>query len=134
MKSTSLNIGLLILRFAIGSLMLFHGIAKLTNGVEGISNMLIGKGIPGFFAYGVYAGEVIAPILLIIGFRTRVAALILVINMLVIFFIAHPGDIFALTERGAWELELAGLYLFSSLALFFTGGGKFAVSSSNNWD
>ncbi len=134
MKSTSLNIGLLILRFAIGSLMLFHGIAKLTNGVEGISNMLIGKGIPGFFAYGVYAGEVIAPILLIIGFRTRVAALILVINMQVIFFIAHPGDIFALTERGAWELELAGLYLFSSLALFFTGGGKFAVSSSNNWD
>ncbi|MDX2445117.1 MAG: DoxX family protein [Bacteroidales bacterium] len=134
MKDISQNTGFLILRIALGSSMLLHGISKLLNGVEGISNMLIGKGIPGFLAYGVYAGEVIAPILLMIGFRTRIAALILVINMLVIFFIAHPGDIFALTEKGAWELELAGLYLFSSLALFFTGGGKFAVSSSNNWD
>ena len=134
MKNIGENTGLLILRLAVGGLMLFHGIAKLLNGVEGISNMLVGKGMPGFFAYGVYAGEVIAPILLMIGFRTRIAALILVINMLVIFLIAHPGDIFALPERGAWDLELAGLYLFGSLALFFTGGGKFAVSSSNKWD
>ena len=134
MKELSRNTGLMILRLALGGLMLFHGIPKLLNGVDGISNMLIGKGLPGFFAYGVYAGEVIAPILLMIGFRTRIAALILVANMLVIFFIAHPDDIFALTDRGAWKLELAGLYLFGSLALFFTGGGKFAVSSSNNWD
>lgn len=130
----NLNLGLLIFRVTFGALMLFYGIAKIQKGIDGISNMLAEKGIPEFIAYGVYMGEVVAPILLIIGFKTRISALILFINMLVIFFIAHPDDIFKLTDHGAWKLELAGMYLFGSLALFFTGGGKYAISSSSTWD
>lgn len=130
----NLNLGLLIFRVTFGALMLFHGIAKIQKGISGISNMLAEKGIPEFIAYGVYMGEVVAPILLIIGFKTRISALILLINMLVIVFIAHPEDIFALNDHGAWKLELAGMYLFGSLALFFTGGGKYAISSSSTWD
>lgn len=131
---TNKDAGILIIRLSIGILMLFHGIAKIRHGIDGIIGMMESNGIPAFVAYGVYIGEVIIPLLLIIGFRTRISAVVLIINMLVIFFIAHPEDIFALSSHGGWKLELAGFYLFGSLALFFTGGGKFAISSTNKWD
>ncbi len=37
--------------------MLFHGLHKLFAGIDGISGMLIAKGLPGFIAYGVLVGE-----------------------------------------------------------------------------
>ncbi|MBS3807161.1 MAG: DoxX family protein [Bacteroidales bacterium] len=128
------NTGLLILRLSIGILMLFHGVDKILNGIEGIENMLETKGIPTFLAFGVYIGEVIAPVLLVIGFRARIAALLLTINMLVIIFIAHPSQILSLNQFGAWALELSGLYLFGALAIIFTGSGRYALSHKNMWD
>ena len=128
------DIGLLILRVSLGALMLFHGAGKLQSGVSMIGDMLTDKGLPAFIAYGVIIGEVIAPILMIIGFRTRIAAFIFAFNMVVAVAMAHAGDVFKLTEHGSWALELQGLYFFGGLALFFTGGGKFGVSSKNNWD
>jgi putative oxidoreductase len=128
------NLGLLIIRSAIGILMLLHGLYKVFNGVEGIENMLHDKGMPGFMAYGVYLGEVAAPLFLIVGYRARLAALVLFINMSVIFFIAHPDQIFSLTEHWTWKLEIAGLYFFGSLGLFFTGAGRYALSHKNKWD
>jgi putative oxidoreductase len=134
MKQNGLSTGLLILRISLGVLMLLHGIAKITGGVGGIENNLVDKGLPGFIAYGVYVGEVIAPLMMIVGFRTRLAALIFAFNMLVAALLVHPNDIFALTDRGIYSLETLALFLFGGLALFFTGGGKFAVSSKSWWD
>ena len=134
MKQNSLSTGLLILRVSLGVLMLLHGIARITGGVEGIENSLVGKGLPGFIAYGVYVGEVVAPLMLIVGFRTRLAALLFSVNMVVAAVLAHPNDIFALTERGIYSLETLALFLFGGLALVFTGGGNFAVSSKSWWD
>ncbi|SHH65412.1 DoxX family protein [Flavobacterium defluvii] len=128
------DFGLLILRITIGLLMLLHGISKFSGGLEFISGMLIEKGLPGFFAYGVIIGEVLAPILIVIGFRTRIAALIYAFNCLVAVLMVHSQDIFKISDHGGWELELLGLYFFTAVALFFTGGGKFAVSKNNNWD
>ncbi|HIE8860294.1 TPA: DoxX family membrane protein [Klebsiella quasipneumoniae subsp. similipneumoniae] len=48
--------GKLLLRLAVGGLMLFHGLHKLLDGVDGISGMLAAKGLPGFIAYGVLVG------------------------------------------------------------------------------
>ncbi|MFO7933423.1 MAG: DoxX family protein [Bacteroidales bacterium] len=128
------DLGLLLIRLAVGILLLMHGINKIFHGIEGVKNTIGDTGIPELFAYGVYIGEVIAPLMLALGFRTRIASLLVFANMLVIIFIAHPGDIFSLSGSGAWELELQGLYLLGSLALFFTGGGKYALSSGNRWD
>lgn len=128
------DLGLLILRITIGLLMLLHGLAKFGGGLEFISGMLAEKGLPGFFAYGVLVGEILAPIAILIGFRTRLAALIYAFNCLVAVLMAHSADIFKLSEHGGWALELLGLYFFTALALFFTGGGKFALSKSSNWD
>jgi len=130
----NIDAGLLILRLTLGGLMLFHGIAKVIHGIGGIQGMLSSKGLPGFFAYGVYVGEIIVPLLLIFGFRTRIAALIFAFNMLVAMLLAHSGDIFSLSKHGGWAVELIALFLFGAVALFFTGAGKYALSTSNKWD
>lgn len=128
------DVGILIFRLSLGFLMFLHGFHKLTHGIEGIIDMLSSKGIPGFLAYGVYIGELIAPFLLIIGYKTRLGALLLLLNMLVVVFVAKPGDIFELTSHGGWALELAGLFLFGALGLLFTGGGHYSLSRNSSWD
>jgi len=134
MKNFQQNIGLLILRLSIGGLMLFHGIHKLLNGVDGLVGMFSSMGLPGFVAYSVYIGEFLAPILIIIGYRTKLASLFVAATMLVATFTAHAGDLLKIGDHGEWALELIGLYFFGSLSIFFLGAGKFALSSSNKWD
>lgn len=127
------DLGLLILRIAVGALMLFHGIAKL-GGVSFIEGMLDEKGLPSFLAYGVYITEIIAPLLILVGYRTRLASVAYIFGLLFAVALVHSGDLFSLNENGGWQLELLGLYLLGALSLFFTGGGKFAVSTINKWD
>lgn len=131
--SKNTNLGLLILRISVGGLMLFHGIAKL-KGVSFIEGMLSEKGLPSFLAYGAYITEIIAPILIIVGYRMRLASLVFALGSLFAIFLVHAADIFTLNQHGGWGIELIGLYLFGALALFFTGSGKFSVSTSNKWD
>lgn len=129
----NLNVGLFILRITLGVFMLFHGIAKLITGVGGIAGMIEDYG-PSFLSYGVYIGEILAPVLMIVGYRTRLAGLIYVGTMFVAILLAHSGDIGGLTKSGGWAIELPALYLFGGLALFFTGGGNISLSSKNKWD
>jgi putative oxidoreductase len=125
-NANSANIGKLILRCTVGVLMFFHGISKL-KGVEGIKGMLSGSIFPEFLAYGVYVGEILAPLLLIIGFKTRLAALVLAINMIFIIILAHAPSMFALSQHGGLAIETVYFYLFTSVAVFFLGGGKFSI-------
>ena len=121
-------IGKLILRLTVGGLMLFHGISKLANpgSVGFIGSKLTDAGLPEALSYGVYIGEIVAPLMIIIGLLCRAGAAIVVINMLFAIFLVHAGDIFALTEHGGWRLELQGFYLLGSLAICFLGSGKYA--------
>ena len=129
------DLGKLLLRIATGGLMLFHGVAKLQNGVGGISKMLEAKGLPGFIAYGSYLGEVAAPLLIIIGLFTRPAAAILAFTMINAIALAHSGDLGKLTPPGGWMIELPALFLFAALALVFMGAGKYSVSRGRGpWD
>lgn len=129
----NINIGLLILRLTLGILMLFHGVSKLIYGLDGIEQLLISKGVPSFFAYGVYVGEILMPILIILGFWTRLAALAFALNMLVALLLVHAGDLFSLNQHGGWAVELIGLFFFGGLALFFTGGGDYSVQKDHKW-
>lgn len=120
--------GKLVLRLALGILILLHGIAKLMHGVGPIEGMLTGMGMPAFFAYGAYAGEVLGPLLLIIGFYARVGAALIAINMLFAFALAHTGELTSLTQNGGWALELQGMFLFSALALALMGPGRIGIN------
>lgn len=121
--------GKLALRLTVGILMLFHGIGKLLEPgkLDFIGSKLAGFGLPEIIAWGVYVGEVIAPLMIIIGVLTRIGAGIIVINMLFAIGLVHMGDIFALTDHGGWRLELQGFYLFGALAVMWLGSGRYAV-------
>jgi putative oxidoreductase len=123
------NVGKLILRLALGVLILCHGIAKLTGGIGGISGMVTAHGLPAFFAYGVLVGEVIAPLMILAGFYARIGAMIVVVNMLFAIWLVHRGDVFALNGQGGWAIELQGMYLFTALALVLIGSGKFGINA-----
>lgn len=119
--------GKLVLRVAIGLLVLLHGIFKITHGVGFIGGMLDKAGLPGFLAYGVYIGEVVAPLMMMLGVGARAGAAIVVVNMLVALGLVHLGDLFAMTKQGGWALELQGLYLFGALAVALLGAGRYSV-------
>lgn len=129
------NLGRLILRLTVGGLMLPHGIPKLFSGVEGIAEMLAAHNLPGFIAYGVYVGEVIAPLLIIVGYYTRPAAAVLAFNMIVAVGLAHRQDIFRLTDHYAWALELHAFYFFGAVAVALLGAGAWSLSGgAGKWD
>ena len=119
--------GKLVLRVAIGLLVLLHGIFKITHGVGFIGGMLDKAGLPGFLAYGVYIGEVVAPLMMLLGVGARAGAAIVVANMLVALGLVHMGDLFVITKQGGWALELQGLYLFGALAVALLGAGRYSV-------
>lgn len=123
------DVGLLLLRLTIGLLMLLHGISKIMHpeSIEGIQNLVNQVGLPSFFSYGVYVGEVLVPILIILGIATRASALVFAFNMLVAVLLVHSKDIFSLSSVGGWSLELQALYFFGALVLVFTGAGRYAV-------
>lgn len=128
------DLGRLQLRVGLAVLMLFHGYAKVVNGIDPIIGMVSGVGLPDFVAYGVYVGEVLAPLMLLFGFRVRIAALIIICNMLVAIGLAHLGDVFRLTQTGGWAIELQVFYILVGKAIFTLGGGKYAVSTKSRWD
>ncbi|MBD1426707.1 DoxX family protein [Sphingobacterium arenae] len=130
----NIDLGLLIFRLTLGILMFMHGFHKVINGVDGIKGMLANIGMPEFLAYGVHSGETIAALMLIIGYRTRLAAVVFTAVMVVAFLMAHIEPLFALGKSGAWLHEGIALFLFGGLGLIFTGGGKYAVSSKHKWD
>jgi len=125
------DLGKLVLRFTIGGLMLFHGINKLQNGVGGIEGMLVSEGLPAWIAYGIYAAEIIAPILIILGWGTRVGAALIIIDMVAAILLVHANDLLAVSERGgAWAVELPMFYLLGSMALLFMGPGAYSLAGT----
>jgi putative oxidoreductase len=130
------DLGKLILRIAVGLVLVFHGYAKIQSGVEWIKGPLAQLGLPGFLAYGAYLGEFVAPILVILGYRTRIAAPFMVFNMFMAILLAHRNQVFALKEAGGgWAIELDALILLGALAIFFLGGGKFGIKGGKSaWD
>ena len=124
------DIGKLVLRLTLGILLIMHGVAKILGGVGGISGMLQNVGLPGYFAYGVYIGEVLAPLLVILGLYARIGALIIVANMVAALYLAHLGDLFLLGQGGGWKLELQGFFLFTALAVALIGPGRFSAKEN----
>lgn len=129
------DLGLLLLRVTLSILMLFHGVSKLVYGADFIGQIVDGAGLPHFVTYGVYIGEVVAPLFILVGYATRIASAIYSFNMVVATLLVHASQFFTVNpETGGWTLELQGLYFLAALVLVFTGAGKYAVSKKQIWD
>jgi putative oxidoreductase len=121
------DIGKLILRVSLGVLVLLHGIGKLISGPAFVLKIVGTAGLPMAFGYLVYVGEVIAPVLLIVGLWTRVAALIVAASVAVSVLLVMPGQIFALADTGGWAIELEGIYVFVAITVALLGAGRYSI-------
>ena len=77
--------------------------------------------------YGVYVGEIVVPILIIIGLFTRISSIIYAATMVFAIYLAHAQDVFAISSKGAWAIELQALFMLGTLALAFLGAGKYSI-------
>jgi len=111
------NCGKLLLRSAIGGLMLFHGIYKLTHGFDVIGDMLEKNHLPRGLMWCVPVGEVVAPILLIIGWKALPAAALIAFTMIMSIYLVFREHLFKLNDFGSLDYEINLLYLFGSLAI-----------------
>ena len=122
------DIAKLMLRLSVGGLMLFHGIHKVIHGIDGIKSMLVKSGLPEIFAYGVYVGELIAPIFIILGLYARVASSVLAFNMFIAIFLAY-GFSFSLSKHGGLAMESPLLFLIMSVTIALLGSGRYSVNN-----
>ncbi len=127
-QNSQADVGKLVLRIALGLLVLLHGIAKLRGGVGPIEGMVTAHGWPSYIAYGALVGEVLGPLMLLAGFYARIGALLVAINMLFAFALAHMGQLGQLNAQGGWALELQGMYLATAVALALLGPGRYSAN------
>jgi putative oxidoreductase len=126
--ATQHDLAKLLLRVTLGLLVLLHGIAKLKGGMAGIIGLAESSGLPGFIGYGVLIGELLGPLMLIIGYHARIGAVLVALNMLFAFALVHTGDIGHLNREGGWALELQGMFLATAVALALLGPGRFSAN------
>ncbi len=116
-----IHLGLALLRIVPAAFMLTHGLPKFQKLISGNTEFVNPLGIgqaPSLFLTVI--GEFICPILLIIGFKTRWAAIPTVITMLVAGLVYHGTDPFG-------KKELALLYATIFIVVFLLGPGKYSV-------
>jgi len=122
MKNSLQNhLGLAFLRISASALMLTHGIPKLQNLLSG--NFEFGDplgigGAPSLFL--AIIGEFVCPILIIVGYKTRWAAVPTAITMAVAAFIVHGADPFQTKEK-------ALLFLICFVTIILLGPGKYSI-------
>ncbi|MEX0723149.1 MAG: DoxX family protein [Gracilimonas sp.] len=117
----STNISLLVLRVGAGLLILTHGWPKLLKVLSGDFSFgdPIGIGAAASLVLATFA-EAICGFLVTLGLGTRLAAIVLSINMTVVVFIAHADDPFGTKEKGL-------LFLLLFVVITLTGPGKYSL-------
>lgn len=118
---TYTNLASLILRLSFGGMMLTHGWGKFNRLISGNLSFgdPIGIGEAPSLVLAVI-GEFICPILLMIGYKTRISSIPPAITMLVAAFIVHADD-----PWGKKEFPL--LYFFGFLVIFLLDSGKYSL-------
>ncbi len=120
----SVDFGLLVLRVSLGfSMLLLHGKGKLMDFSATAAKFPTLFGLPSNVNAGLAVfAEVFCSALLIAGFLTRFASLMLAITMATAFFVVHKG---AVSGPGSGELAL--VYLIGYVTLLCTGAGRISV-------
>jgi putative oxidoreductase len=115
-------VGLLLLRLALGIIFIWHGYPKLThpNAMHGI---FVQHGLPGYFVTVAGVLEVFGGGLLILGFLTRIAALLLAIEMAVAIWKVHSAGGYLAVHNYEFPLALAA----ACFAIATVGAGRASV-------
>ena len=121
MKKFLSNIGLCILRLGFSIGLMTHGYGKFLKLIQGNYKFIdpIGIGITPSLILASF-GEFIAPVFIIIGWKTRLFTIFPALTMLVAFLIAHDGDPFSKKEKSL-------MYLIAFVVIYFMGPGKYSL-------
>ncbi|MDZ7720824.1 MAG: DoxX family protein [Balneolaceae bacterium] len=120
------DVAIMLLRIGAACLVMTHGIPKLLRILEGNFGFGDPLGIgPAVSLFLVTFAEAICAFFVLIGLWTRVALIPLVINFIVVVFVAHADDPFGDKEKGA-------LFLTMFIVLFLTGAGKYSFDGKFN--
>ena len=121
------DLGKLVLRVAVAGLILLHGVAKLRHGLGDVADAMQRLHLPVAVGNLIYVGEVLAPVLMIVGWWTRAAAAIVTATMLVALVAGHPRDVFVMTDHGGLLLEVQWMFFLAALAAALLGAGRFSL-------
>lgn len=114
--------GLLLIRLALASVFIFHGVQKLSN-IEGTISFFASLGMGAFFAWLVAILEVVSGGLILFGVWTHVAGVILAtIMFFAIVLVKGKGGV----GFGAFELDFVLMLVAFGIAM--TGPGDMAVN------
>ena len=127
------DVGELLIRLSVGGFMLFPGVHKALTGIDWMYPLLEARGLPNAMAYGSYVGEIVAPVLMLMGILTRISGLIVAGTMGMAVYLALVDKVFTINEHGGWALELNGLFFLGALGLVFMGPGRVSLSRGRRW-
>ena len=121
MKNNYNDFALAILRVGFSGAMLTHGIPKINMFLDNPSGFAdpIGIGATATLILAILA-EVVAPLLVLIGLKTRIATIPVILIMATATFIHHANDDFNTKEK-------AILYLIAFIVIALAGPGKYSV-------
>lgn len=124
MKRVAHDLGLLVLRLAVGGFMAFsHGWSKFLKLMDDPQAFVDPFGLGPEISLGlVVFAETICAGLIVVGAATRWAAFPLLFAMGVAAFVVHGSDPFS-------GKELALLYAAGALTLMLTGAGRYSVDA-----
>ena len=124
----NVDLGLLFLRLGLGICLFMHGFGKILHGVGGVKSILVDAGLPSFLAYFAYLSEVLATIMIAVGFYSRLGALLVFGSSVVILYSFYGlSNLLELTNVNGFKAELIYLYIAMSLCIISTGSGKYAI-------
>jgi uncharacterized membrane protein YphA (DoxX/SURF4 family) len=121
----------LVLRVVLGGLFVWHGIDKFDAGIDMVEGMFRSWDVPApaLAAPAVAVIEIVAGAALILGFATRIAAILLSVVMVgALIYVKQDLGIISSQPMPGAELDLA--YLAGLVALSFLGPGRFSVDEA----
>ena len=128
------NLGKLVVRLGVGALLLLHGVHKLLTGIAPIKAMVVAHHLPDLVAYGVYFGEIVGPVLVILGLFARVGGLLIVIDMIFAIVLAGTASLLKLNASGGYALELETFFLLGGLSVMLLGAGRLGLNIGGRWN
>lgn len=111
------DIGLVLIRIALGSVFIVHGIAKVMD-LQGTLGFFGSLGIPAILTYLVVVIEIFGGVMVLLGIYARIAAILIAFVMIGAIVTVKWSQGFS----GGWEFDF--VLLLNALALALIGSGS----------
>lgn len=129
MSSSRGALALAFLRFVVGVTYIFHGVPKITAGIEGTAGYLGTLGIPAPLAaaWAIALLETVGGLLLALGILVTPLAVLFILHMLTGIFLVHLPNGWYVIGGGHDGVEFNVLLIAALAVLIFAGPGTAAL-------